>query len=151
MIGRLALVAAAIVIASCASCGGAAGPSPVDTRNDTCSFCRMNVSDPRLAAQIVGAGEEPRFFDDIGCLAGFLASHPLSARQTAYVADHRTGDWVNATRAVYSRLPRPTTPMGSGLMAHVSPDSRAQDEAARGSVLVTAAAALAEPQGRAAR
>jgi copper chaperone NosL len=134
---RLGVVVMPAVLIALFGCGGSVTPADVDTRNDTCSFCRMSVSDRRLAAQIVGRGEEPRFFDDIGCLSHFLENRPLAPDQVVYVADHRTGEWVDARHAVFSRLAAASTPMGSGLIAHASDSSRDQDTAAHGSAAVS--------------
>jgi copper chaperone NosL len=92
----------------------------------------MAVSDKHFAAEVVAPGEEPRFYDDIGCLANDVARHAELVRGTAFVADHRTGEWVQARRAVYTRVPDLATPMGSHLIAHVDPPSREADPAAKG-------------------
>jgi copper chaperone NosL len=91
----------------------------------------MAVSDPRVAAQVVAPGEEPDFYDDIGCLARDLAKRTLSPDAVVFVADHRTGEWVGAGGAVYVRVPGLATPMGSGIVAHASAASRDGDAAAR--------------------
>jgi copper chaperone NosL len=99
----------------------------------------MVVSDARFAAQLVAPSEEPRFFDDIGCLHDHLGTpegKPTGA--VAYVADHRTRAWVPAGRAVYTRVPGLATPMGSHLVAHADPASRDADPDARGGTPVTA-------------
>ena len=76
-------------------------------------------------------GEEPRFFDDIGCLRDFvLRSAILPAGAVAFVADHRTGAWARASAAVYSRCPALETPMASHLVAHGSAESLAADSSA---------------------
>jgi copper chaperone NosL len=118
---RLARIAAALLTAGIAlGCGaGPAAPSALDSRNDACAFCRMPVSDPRLAAQLASPSEEARFFDDIGCLRSYLAEHrSLPARSAAYVADRETGRWIAASRARYERCQGIETPMGSHLIAH---------------------------------
>jgi copper chaperone NosL len=133
--------AAVAVMLACAAAGCATGPAPpadLDTQNDACSVCRMMVSDRRLAAQIASAGQEPRFFDDLGCLASFLNDRPAQGGETVYVADHRTGEWTAATKAIFSRLPRASTPMGSGLIAHTDANSKALDDRAAGSTSVAA-------------
>ena len=111
---------------------------------DSCAFCRMVVSDPRFAAQIVAPGEEPRFFDDIGCLANQLRIGSTSAVAVAYVADHRTRAWVRASQAVYTRVDALSTPMGSHLLAHVDAASRDQDPDARGGATVAATEIVGE-------
>jgi copper chaperone NosL len=92
----------------------------------------MTISDPRLAGQLLQPGEEPRFFDDVGCLANYLsrsAGHLRGA--VAYVTDHRTGEWIRASRAVYVRHPLLDTPMGSHLVAYADAQSREKDDALR--------------------
>ena len=131
-----------------AACGRTVAPEPLDTRNDTCATCRMTVSDRHLAAQIVASGDEPRFFDDLGCLSQYLAAHPVPRDVAVFVADHRTGDWVPAERAVFSRLTQRSTPMASGLVAHESTASRSADAAAAGSTIVPATVVLGPLAGR---
>ncbi|MBZ5559052.1 MAG: nitrous oxide reductase accessory protein NosL [Acidobacteriia bacterium] len=130
-------IAAVCVAAGIACRSGVPQPAALDTKNDTCSSCRMTVSDQRLAAQIVAPGEEPRFFDDLGCLRKYLDEHE-QPDAVVYVADHRTGEWMPATSAVYSRLARASTPMASGLIAHATVGSRSQDTGAAGTVPVGA-------------
>lgn len=143
---RLA-AAAALPLALAACARGAAEPARLDTRNDTCASCRMAVSDARFAAQIVAPGEEPRFFDDIGCLARHLSkSPPLPRGAVAFVADHRTREWVRAARAVFTRRDSLETPMASHLVAHVGASSRDADPASAGGTPVNAAE-LFGPQG----
>jgi copper chaperone NosL len=98
----------------------------------------MSVSEQRFAAQLVARGEEPLFFDDIGCLRDHLRREgELPEDTVAYVADHRTGSWVPAAAAVYTRISG-ETPMGSHLIAHESARSRASDPAAGGGAPVPA-------------
>jgi copper chaperone NosL len=127
------------LVAGCTE--GAARPAAIDTANDVCRHCRMVISDTRLAAQIVAPAEEPLMFDDIGCLRDYLVAGHVSRDRVAWVADHRTGEWVPARRAVYTRSSQ-STPMGSGILAHVDEASRDQDAAARGGQSMPAAAIL---------
>jgi copper chaperone NosL len=115
---------------------------PIDTRNDTCAYCRMIVSDPHVAAQIVAPGEEPRIFDDIGCLRAYLARHEITRDAALFVADHRTGEWVSATEAIYTLAKGRRTPMASGIVAHASSASRDADAAAAGGDDVAVSAIL---------
>jgi copper chaperone NosL len=114
--------------------GCASGPppaAPLDPATTACAHCRMMVSERRFASQLVGPAEEPKFFDDLGCLRGYLAEHPPPASAVVYVTDHRTGAWVPASTAVFTRLPALETPMGSHLVAHADQASRAADSAAQ--------------------
>jgi copper chaperone NosL len=118
------------IMTACTS--GPLHPVSIDTRNDMCAYCRMIVSDPRVAAQIVASGEEARIFDDIGCLRDYLARHQMTHDAVVFVADHRTGEWVPARDAVYTISAGRRTPMASGIVAHGSRASRDADPAAAG-------------------
>jgi copper chaperone NosL len=136
---RKVLVALLGLAAACAP-GGPPPPAPLDTANEACRHCRMMVSDARFAAQLIAPAEEPRFFDDLGCLRDFLREKPAEvAGYTIYVADHRTRAWVAAEQAVYTRVESLWTPMGSHLIAHADAASRAADPEARGGAALTAA------------
>jgi copper chaperone NosL len=133
MSARRAPGLAVLIAAAVAACGGGVpGPATLDPRHDACRSCRMTVSDPRFAAQLAAPGEDPLFFDDIGCLAAYLREAPrLPQEAVAYVADHRTREWVRASRATYTRVARLETPMGSHLVAHADPASLDADADAR--------------------
>ena len=118
---------------------GEARPASLDAAGDQCASCRMLISEPRLAAQIAAPGEEPRFYDDLRCLRdGLRAGRPLPRGAVVFVADHRTGDWVRADRALFVYLPAVSTPMASHWAAYASDASRRADPAAAGSAPVAA-------------
>jgi len=142
-------VRALSVVSCCAAlllagCGGPAGPAELDPRHDACAWCRMTVSDRHFASQVVAPSEEPRFFDNLGCLAAWLRENPLPDEARAFVADHRTGAWVDARHAVFSRAPALATPMGSNLIAHADDASRTADAAAAGAADVPPAEVLGQ-------
>jgi hypothetical protein len=79
-----------------------------------CDHCAMLLDEPRFAAQAVTADGTRVYFDDVGCLAGWLDEHPATAR--AWV---RAGDaWVPAAQARFASGAR--TPMGYGYVAATS-------------------------------
>lgn len=143
MIGSRVLPGLALLAALAACASGPPGPAALDTRNERCRFCQMAVSDIRTAGQIVAPGEEPMFFDDLGCLASYVAARKMPRGAVAYVADHRTKAWVEAASAVYARLADLDTPMASHLVAHADTASRQADEEARGGEAVAWADVLA--------
>ena len=126
-------------IAAAVSCAqDRTSPATLDPAHDDCASCRMRVSDQRFAGQIVAPGDEPRFYDDLGCLANDIKERSRPAGAVAYVADHRTREWVRAANAVYVRVPALQTPMYSHLIAHASVQSRDGDPEARGGEPITA-------------
>lgn len=125
----LTLLATLCVALSCAN--AVQPPATLDTNNESCGQCRMTVSDRHFASQIATPGEEPLFFDDLGCLAKYLQRKPARPEGMAvYVADHQSGEWIPAAQAVFSRCPAVETPMGSHLLAHRDAAAKSRDKAA---------------------
>lgn len=122
------LLGACLFVASCA--GGSARPVAIALGQEPCAQCRMVIVSQATAAQIAAPGEEPRFFDEIGCLRDYLAAARVAPDAMVYVADHRTGAWVDGRQAVFTRT-SVSTPMASGLLAHADARSRDADPAAR--------------------
>ena len=150
--GLVVLLTPVILLAAIACASGPPPPAPLDTRNEACRFCRMAVSTQRFAAQLAAPSEEATFFDDIGCLRDFLKQQgPLPPGTIAHVADHRTGEWVPATQALYTKSQGVATPMASGLIAHRDVASRDRDQATRGGTPVPVADILGPLAGGASR
>lgn len=129
--------------------GCATGPAqPIQVRlgEDACAYCRMTLVSTATAAQIVVPGAEPVIFDELDCLSKYLTDHQV-AGATIFVADHRTGAWVDAATAVFTRT-RTQTPMSSGLLAHATAASRDADEAARDGARVQPGDVLKRQGGR---
>ncbi len=130
-------IVALIPVLLLAACSRAPAPAKLDPGTARCARCSHPVSDVHFAAQLVAPGEEPRFFDDIGCLRDWLRSAPhLPRGAVAYVADHRTGEWVRADRAAYA-VAAVSTPSGSHLVANADAGSRKEDDAARNGRFMT--------------
>jgi copper chaperone NosL len=119
-------------------CGSPTGAVPIE-KGTPCAFCRMTISDPNLAAEVVAAGEEARLYDDIGCLANDLRQHPAPAGARAFVADFTTGALVPAAEATYTRVESVATPMSSHLVAHATTAARDADSRIRGGTPISAA------------
>lgn len=86
---------------------------------DTCTRCKMAISDHRFACQIRGGPKDTVFkFDDVGCAATWLAEKGkefpwmADAATRIWVADFASGGqrWLAATSAHY--VSGKTSPMG---------------------------------------
>ena len=100
----------------------------------------MAISEVLFAGQMVAPSEEPRFFDDVGCLGHYIqGAKALPKGAVVYVADHRTKGWVRADAAVYTLATSVATPMGSHLIAHADAASRDADPDAKDGSARTAA------------
>jgi hypothetical protein len=141
---RLGSVLVSLAIATAACGPGGVSPVEFDAAHEPCRFCRMTGSNGRSAAQLVSPRDESLFFDDIGCLRGYLKqAGTVAPGAVVYVVDHRTGAWVQADRAVYTHNEAVPTPMSSHLLAHESAASREADADARGGKPVSIAEVFA--------
>lgn len=131
-----------VLAAACAA--GAPRLANIRLGEDACAHCRMTVVSDKTAAQIVAPGAEPRIFDELGCLRDHLSDKPLGEDAVVFVVDHRTGGWIDARQAVFTRTSE-HTPMGSGLVAHADAASRDADPAALHGAPVTAGFILQPP------
>jgi copper chaperone NosL len=142
----VATLLGALLLAGCRS--QPPRPVAIDTRNDQCASCRMVISDPRFAAQVIAPGEEPRLYDDLRCLRDGLAAAPPVPGARIFVADRRTGDWVAAGEAIYLKVPGAATPMASQWVAYASEASRRADPQAREGTTLPAAEVFGTAAGR---
>ena len=138
------MLIATLMLAACAT--GRPAPGNIRLGEDACAHCRMTIISLATAAQVVAPGAEPLLFDELGCLRDYLSEKPLASDAIAFVADHRTGEWLEAAHATFTRTRLPT-PMGSGLLAHASAEGRDQDPDARHGLPVTVESIL-QPASR---
>jgi len=124
---RTAVLAALALIAACND-APLSGPTAVRWDRDTCERCRMVLSDRQYAAQLryFPAGERSRLlsFDDFGCAVVWLQDSQWKddPRTEIWVADHASGEWLDARVATF--VPRNATPMAYGLGAQAMADAR---------------------------
>lgn len=98
------------------ACGsGSLEPHSLPFDSVNCARCGMMISDVPHAAQAVTQTEEPRFYDDRGCLAQDAARLPAGARLFVQL-DGGTG-WVDVREAFFAFPSDTRTPMGYGLTA----------------------------------
>jgi nitrous oxide reductase accessory protein NosL len=103
---------ACLMTAGCAA--QARSPEPIPIDRVQCAFCGMVISTEVGAAQLVGGGEDTRFYDDIGCLVADRAARPDRASAFVRLAD---GTWTDVATASFAYPPSAQTAMGSGLAA----------------------------------
>lgn len=141
---RRAWLSILVLVTSCAP--AATVPVTFDAAHEACAFCRMTGSNGRAAGQLVTPGEEPLFFDDIGCLRDYLAKTPAAKGAVAFVTDYTTREWLRADEAIFVMQPTVETPMGSHLIAFASETTRQNAPAAAGGSRVTTIEILGKRQ-----
>lgn len=130
---RLVIVVFALLSAACSA--RAAGPPEIVVDRVACSHCGMFISEPIYAAAYQAAGQEPRLFDDIGCLLDAVRRETASSIEI-WVQDAAGAGWLDADKATFVASPDIRTPMSGGLLAYA--DASAAEKAAaahRGEVL----------------
>jgi hypothetical protein len=101
----------ALLLCAASACEQLDQPAEPAWNKQACGHCHMLLSDPSTAAQIVNDRGERVFFDDVGCLAAYLADRPRAAHR-AWV--HLGSQWRQARAARYAA--GASTPMGYGFV-----------------------------------
>ena len=106
------------VLAAALACAGP-GPREVAVGSENCVRCHMTVMDPRLAAQAVSRTGKVFVFDDLGCLAGFLADGTLAEGElhSAWAADYLGEGWLDVREAVFLASAGLRSPMAGNVVA----------------------------------
>ncbi|WP_201353718.1 hypothetical protein [Hydrogenimonas urashimensis] len=81
-----------------------------------CSACKMPITSQRHAGEVVTDDGKTWFFDDVGCLAGWLSDKPFREKAVVWVHTLDTKRWIDGRKAWYSVLEN--TPMGYGFSAY---------------------------------
>jgi len=108
--------------------GPETGPAKIHFDRDSCEKCRMLISDPYHAAQVRGGEKhQAHKFDDIGDAVTWLEkqSWKSETKTEIWVADHNTGEWIDARKAWYVREKH--TPMNYGYSAQTEQSETAVD------------------------
>lgn len=110
---RLGVSACAVFLFAC----GNSEIKPVDIYpEDMCSQCRMAISEPAFASEIITTDEEVFKFDDLGCLEKFKEKSGERKIVAAFVKDYETKNWLPYEHSTIVRTSL-QTPMGSGKAA----------------------------------
>jgi copper chaperone NosL len=101
-------------------------PETVPVGRVACSVCGMLVSREDQSAEWIAAGEEPRFYDDIGCLATDPWSPPGRSARFVHVGRF----WSPAESVFYAHPPTLSTPMGYDVAAFATREAAAASDRA---------------------
>jgi len=108
------IITAALLLLALA-CQADQRPQAIEA-HDACASCRMAISQPQYAAQVVDREGTAYKFDDIGCMLRYLNNHTFPQRRL-YVMDYVNRQWLEAESAVFVRSEAIRSPMNGGLAA----------------------------------
>lgn len=97
--------------------GSSLEPQDPSWNHDVCTHCRMAISEPRYAVQLIGPGARVRYYDDLGCALADQQEHPELKAGTLYVHAEGSSKWTKASDEKYKE--KLITPMGYGFGAVV--------------------------------
>ncbi len=107
---------AAVLLLFLTGCGRP-GVKPVELfPEDLCANCKMAISDPTCASEIILESGEVFKFDDLGCMDSYRSEHPDLKIAAVFVKEYDTKGWLPREQAVIVET-GVFTPMGSGKVA----------------------------------
>ena len=90
---------------------------PVDLfPEDECARCRMAISDPAFASQIINKDGSVVKFDDLRCFESYRKERNVDDVEKMYVKDYETKEWISFWKSIVIQTGI-QTPMGSGQIA----------------------------------
>ena len=103
-----------------------AGPEPIIAGTDHCDFCKMTITEPRFASELVTKKGRVYKFDDIQCLLQYKATAAVQPAdvQGCYLADYAgTHMLLKAEESFLFRSEELRTPMNGQVIAFGHRDS----------------------------
>ena len=129
----------ALLSASC----GASAPRDIVTGQDQCHYCRMEITDPKFATQVILTTGKIVVFDAVDCLAGYVRGNPAENIKSVWVAEANGGTFVRAEEAGFLLDGTQRGPMGR-IVAFASPEAARAAVATQGGTVVGWTAILAD-------
>lgn len=113
---RIAATAVLLAAAACTT----PGPRPLAFGAEPCTHCHMTLADPRYAGQLVTTTGKVLPFDDVGCLATFVATGGIAGEDIHSVWFHdfaQPDSLLDGRAAVFLQHDSIRTPMDYGIVA----------------------------------
>ncbi|GAB4030229.1 nitrous oxide reductase accessory protein NosL [Spirosoma gilvum] len=104
-------------------------PDPIRYGQDACHHCKMTIVDQKFAAEFVTAKGKAYKFDDVACLAHYLAENKLADNELALVlvnAYAKPGTLIDARTAVFVQSDAIHSPMIGNTAAFTPTDDRSE-------------------------
>ena len=119
------IVAGMLSLAACAE----KGPQEITIGKDQCDNCKMTITEPKYATQLLTEKGRIYKFDDIACLRDYeVTNSENTGNATVYVADFPSGKFVENSTATFIKGGEIKSPMGGNTQAYS--DKAAAEKAA---------------------
>lgn len=102
------------------------GPQPIKP-GDQCAFCKMGISDPRFASELITLKGKLYKFDDAHCMISFTASPDWDKNSVKnyYLSNFSQPDqWLIAENALLLKSEELKSPMGGNLAAFANEEDQ---------------------------
>lgn len=93
------------------------GPQEIAVGKDQCENCKMTISEPKYATQLVTDKGRMYKFDDIKCMKDYELGNKDAANAKTYVADFPSGQFFESTSATLIEGGSIKSPMGGNTQA----------------------------------
>ena len=114
LLGKLLLASSMVFLAACAE----SGPQEINVGKDQCDNCKMTISEPKYATQLITEKGRVYKFDDISCLNDYEVSNTeTTTNAKTYVADFPTGKFIETSTATLIKGGDIKSPMGGNTQA----------------------------------
>lgn len=131
---RIAVVAAGVLMSAC----GGNEPRPIVLHEDSCTYCKMTISDARFGGQVVMKTGRVNTFDSIDCLVGWVRTADSTTIAGVYTIDlQHPGTFVNVHTAGFLRGGIMKSPMGESVVGFASVEVAEQQRTMLGGTVVT--------------
>ena len=125
LFGKLLVASSMIVLAACSE----SMPQEIAVGKDQCANCKMTISEPKYATQLITEKGRLYKFDDISCMNDYEVSNTESTGNAkTYVADFPSGEFIEKTTATFIKGGDIKSPMGGNTQAYK--DKAAAEKAA---------------------
>ena len=115
LLGKLMVAGSMMALAACSP----TGPQEIAVGKDQCDNCKMTISEPKYATQLITEKGRLYKFDDISCLRDYEVSNTeTTANATTYVADFPSGSFIETSTATLIKGGTIKSPMGGDTQAY---------------------------------
>jgi copper chaperone NosL len=93
-------------------------PVAIKYNTDKCDHCKMSISDPRFAAELITQKGRAYKFDDIICMIAYAKEHAATSVKDFWINEYQSGnELVHAEKAFFVKTETLKSPMGGNTAA----------------------------------